>query len=180
MSQLCARLALAAGATPMEAELLLQAAPMHDVGKIAISDRILRKPGELDPEEWEIMKTHAAVGAELLAGSRSPVVQLGEVIALTHHERWDGNGYPRGLRREEIPFPSRVTAVCDVFDALISDRPYKEAWTVDDALAEIQAGSGGHFEPRLVDAFTDVFPEMVAIVERVAEEHGAPPPKRRS
>jgi HD-GYP domain-containing protein (c-di-GMP phosphodiesterase class II) len=180
MSQLCSRLALAAGATPMEAELLLQAAPMHDVGKIAIPDRILRKPGKLDAEEWEIMKTHAAVGAELLAGSRSPVVQLGEVIALTHHERWDGKGYPRGLRREEIPFHARVTAVCDVFDALISDRPYKQAWTVDQALEEIQRDSGAHFEPRLAEAFTEVFPDIVAIVERVAEEHGAPPPKRGS
>jgi putative two-component system response regulator len=108
------------------------------------------------------------------------VVQLGEVIALTHHERWDGSGYPRGLRREEIPFSARVTAVCDVFDALISDRPYKDAWPVEDALAEIQTESGGHFEPRLVDAFTEAFPDMVAIVERVADEHGAPPPPRGS
>jgi putative two-component system response regulator len=180
MSQMCSHLALAAGATPMEAELLLQAAPMHDVGKIAIPDRILRKPGKLDAEEWEIMQTHAAVGAELLAGSRSPVVQLGEVIALTHHERWDGSGYPRGLRRDEIPFSARVTAVCDVFDALISDRPYKDAWSVEEALAEIQEESGGHFEPRLVEAFTEVFPEIVKIVERVADEHGAPPPPRGS
>jgi putative two-component system response regulator len=178
MSRLCSRLALAAGATPMEAELLLQAAPMHDVGKIAIPDRILRKPGKLEPDEWEIMKSHAAVGAELLAGSRSPVVQLGESIALTHHERWDGSGYPRGLRGEEIPFPARVVAVCDVFDALISDRPYKEAWSVDRALDEIRAESGGHFEPRLVEAFEAVFADMVQIVEQVAAEHGAPAPVR--
>jgi HD-GYP domain-containing protein (c-di-GMP phosphodiesterase class II) len=178
MSRLCSRLALAAGATPMEAELLLQAAPMHDVGKIAIPDRILRKPGKLEADEWEIMKSHAAVGAELLAGSRSPVVQLGEQIALTHHERWDGTGYPRGLRGEEIPFPARVVAVCDVFDALISDRPYKEAWTVDRALAEIKGESGEHFEPRLVEAFDAVFEDMVKIVEQVAAEHGAPAPAR--
>ena len=178
MSRLCMRLALAAGATPMEAELLLQAAPMHDVGKIAIPDRILLKPGKLEPDEWEIMKSHAAVGAELLAGSRSPVVQLGEQIALTHHERWDGSGYPRGLRGEEIPFSARVVAVCDVFDALISDRPYKQAWSVDRALEELQTERGGHFEPRLVDAFEAVFTDMVGIVEQVAAEHGAPAPVR--
>jgi HD-GYP domain-containing protein (c-di-GMP phosphodiesterase class II) len=178
MSRMCSRLALAAGATPMEAELLLQAAPMHDVGKIAIPDRILRKPGKLEPDEWEIMKSHTAIGAELLAGSRSPVVQLGEAIALTHHERWDGTGYPRGLRGEEIPFPARVVAVCDVFDALISDRPYKRAWTVDQALEEIRGERGGHFEPRLVDAFEATFRDMVRIVEQASAEHGAPAPAR--
>jgi HD-GYP domain-containing protein (c-di-GMP phosphodiesterase class II) len=178
MSRMCSRLALAAGATPMEAELLLQAAPMHDVGKIAIPDRILRKPGKLEPDEWEIMQSHTRIGAELLAGSRSPVVQLGEAIALTHHERWDGSGYPRGLRGEEIPFSARVVAVCDVFDALISDRPYKAAWSVDDALREIKSESGGHFEPRLVQAFESAFPDMVQIVEQVAAEHGAPAPVR--
>ena len=178
MSRMCMRLALAAGATPMEAELLLQAAPMHDVGKIAIPDRILNKAGKLAPDEWEIMKSHAAVGAELLAGSRSPVVQLGESIALTHHERWDGTGYPRGLRGEEIPFPARVVAVCDVFDALISNRPYKQAWTVERALEELLSERGGHFEPRLVDAFAAVFEDMVQIVEQVAAEHGSPAPER--
>jgi response regulator RpfG family c-di-GMP phosphodiesterase len=178
MSRMCSRLALAAGATPMEAELLLQAAPMHDVGKIAIPDRILRKPGKLEPDEWEIMKSHTKIGAELLAGSRSPVVQLGEAIALTHHERWDGTGYPRGLRGEEIPFPARVVAVCDVFDALISDRPYKQAWTVDQALEEIKRERGGHFEPRLVDAFEATFRDMVQIVEQASAEHGAPAPAR--
>jgi response regulator RpfG family c-di-GMP phosphodiesterase len=178
MSQLCLRLALAAGGTPMEAELLLQAAPMHDVGKIAIPDRILRKPGSLETDEWEIMKSHAPVGAELLAGSRSPVVQLGESIALTHHEHWDGTGYPRGLRGEEIPFPARVVAVCDVFDALISDRPYKQAWPMESALEEIKRESGGHFEPRLVEAFEAVFADMVQIVEQVAAEHGTPAPVR--
>jgi putative two-component system response regulator len=124
------------------------------------------------------MKSHAAVGAELLAGSRSPVVQLGEVIALTHHERWDGKGYPRGLKGEEIPFSARVVAICDVFDALISDRPYKSAWTMQEALEEIRRESGGHFEPRLVDTFERIFPQLVAIVEQAAAEHGDTPPAR--
>jgi HD-GYP domain-containing protein (c-di-GMP phosphodiesterase class II) len=178
MSRMCSHLAMAAGATPREAELLLHAAPMHDVGKIAIPDQILRKPGKLEPEEWEIMKSHAAVGAELLAGSRSPVVQLGELIALTHHERWDGRGYPRGLKGEEIPFSARVTAICDVFDALISNRPYKQAWTMRDALEEIKRERGGHFEPRLVDTFERIYPQLVAIVEQAAAEHGDAPPAR--
>jgi HD-GYP domain-containing protein (c-di-GMP phosphodiesterase class II) len=172
MSRMCAQVALAAGATPAEADMLLHAAPMHDVGKIAIPDHILRKPGKLSPEEWAIMKSHSAIGAELLAGSRSPVVQLGEVIALTHHERWDGTGYPRGLKGEEIPFVARVTAICDVFDALISDRPYKRAWTMEDALAEIKRERGRHFEPRLVDAFVEEFETLLAIVEQAADELG--------
>jgi HD-GYP domain-containing protein (c-di-GMP phosphodiesterase class II) len=178
MSRMCSHLALAAGATPQEAEQLLHAAPMHDVGKIAIPDQILRKAGRLEPEEWEIMKSHAAVGAELLAGSRSPVVQLGEVIALTHHERWDGSGYPRGLEGEEIPFSARVVAVCDVFDALISDRPYKSAWTMREALEEIVRERGRHFEPRVVDTFQRIFPQLAAIVEQAAAEHGDTPPAR--
>ena len=171
MSRMCARVALAAGASPSEAEMLLNAAPMHDVGKLAISDQILRKPGTLEPEEWEIMKSHAAVGAELLSGSRSPVVQLGEVIALTHHEHWDGNGYPRQLKGPEIPFAARVTAICDVFDALISDRPYKKAWTLPEALEEIRRERGGHFDPALVDVFIEIFDDLVALDGEVAEEH---------
>ena len=157
--------------------MLLHAAPMHDIGKIAIPDRILLKPGKLEPDEWEIMKSHAAVGAELLAGSRSPVVQLGEVIALTHHERWDGTGYPRGLRGEEIPLVARIIAVCDVFDALVSDRPYKTAWSVEDALEEIKSERGKHFEPRLADAFWTPPPASWPS-SRGPAEYGAPPPVR--
>jgi putative two-component system response regulator len=132
-----------------EAELLRHASAMHDVGKIAIPDTILRKPGPLTAEEWEVMKRHTTIGGDLLAGSRSPLVQMGEVIARTHHERWDGSGYPAGLAGEDIPLVGRICAVCDVFDALTSPRPYKHAWTVDDALTEIAAQSGRHFDPRL-------------------------------
>jgi HD-GYP domain-containing protein (c-di-GMP phosphodiesterase class II) len=170
MSRICARLALAAGATPEEAEMILHAAPMHDVGKIAIPDRVLLKPGKLDPDEWELMKRHTLLGAELLSGSRSPVVQMGELIALTHHEKWNGGGYPRGLRESEIPFVARVVAVCDVFDALISERPYKRPWSVQAALAEIKTHSGSHFDPYVVDVFEAMFREVVDIVEGEARE----------
>jgi CHASE2 domain-containing sensor protein len=149
MSELCHRLALAAGMAPEEAEVLRHASAMHDVGKIAIPDAILRKPGPLTEGEWEVMKSHTTIGADLLAGSRSPLVQMGEVIARTHHERWDGSGYPAGLAGDDIPLVGRICAVADVFDALTSPRPYKQAWPVDDALAEISAQSGRHFDPRL-------------------------------
>jgi HD-GYP domain-containing protein (c-di-GMP phosphodiesterase class II) len=170
MSRVCARVLLAAGATPEEAEMILHAAPMHDVGKIAIPDRVLLKPGKLDPDEWELMKQHTVLGAELLSGSRSPVVQMGELIALTHHEKWDGGGYPRGLRGGEIPFVSRVVAVCDVFDALISERPYKRPWSVEAALAEIKVHRGSHFDPYVVDVFETMFSEVLDIVEGEARE----------
>jgi HD-GYP domain-containing protein (c-di-GMP phosphodiesterase class II) len=174
MSRLCAHLALAAGAESRVADMLLNAAPMHDVGKIGIPDHILLKPGKLDDQEWEIMRSHSAIGAELLAGSRSPVVQMGEVIALTHHERWDGSGYPRGLKGDEIPFVARVTAICDVFDALISERPYKPAWSLERAREEIQSESGKHFDPELVAIFNRIFPEMTEIVDDANREAGLP------
>jgi response regulator RpfG family c-di-GMP phosphodiesterase len=170
MSRVAHLLALACGLDPHDAEMLLHAAPMHDVGKIGIPDAILLKPGELDPDEWETMKRHAVIGAELLAGSHSPVVQLGETIALTHHERYDGTGYPAGLRGEEIPFVARITAVCDVFDALISKRPYKRPWSHEAALAEIQAQSGRHFDPVVVEAFTRIYPEVLEIVRAVGHD----------
>jgi HD-GYP domain-containing protein (c-di-GMP phosphodiesterase class II) len=179
MSRMCSRLALAAGASPDLAEMLLNAAPMHDVGKIGIPDHILLKPGKLDADEWEVMKSHAMIGSELLAGSRSPVMQMGELIALTHHERWDGTGYPRGLKGEEIPFGARITAVCDVFDALISQRPYKEPWPLEDALEEIKKDSGGHFDPEIVDVFVSIFSELVSIVDAANREAGVPAPLRR-
>jgi CHASE2 domain-containing sensor protein len=154
------RLALAAGWSAIEAETLRWAAVLHDVGKIGVPDRVLLKPGRLDPDEWEIMKTHAEIGASMLSGSGSPLVQLGEEIARTHHERWDGSGYPRGLRGEEIPVAGRIVAICDVFDALRSRRPYKPAWTLDEALAEIAAQRGRHFDPALVDLFVPLAREL--------------------
>jgi HD-GYP domain-containing protein (c-di-GMP phosphodiesterase class II) len=159
IGELSYRLALAAGMRPDEAELLKRASAMHDLGKIAIPDQILRKPGPLEPEEREIIERHTTIGAELLAGSRSPLVQLAEVIARTHHERWDGTGYPLGLEGEAIPLAGRITAVCDVYDALVSDRPYKRAWTEAEARDELRAQSGRHFDPRLVELFLALVPE---------------------
>jgi CHASE2 domain-containing sensor protein len=153
MSRLCHRLALATGMPKAEADRLRHASAMHDIGKIGIPDRILQKPGKLDPEEWAIMKTHTTMGATILGGSNAPLIQMAETIALTHHERWDGSGYPAGLAGEQIPLIGRIVAICDVFDALLSVRPYKHAWTLDDALSEIRAQSGRHFDPNLVEPF---------------------------
>src|SRR5215217_240237 len=153
MSKLAQRLALAAGMDREQAEMLLQASALHDIGKIGIPDRVLLKPGKLDADEWELMKTHTTIGAQLLAGSSSEVVQMAERIALTHHERWDGRGYPHGLAGEDIPFESRICTIADVFDALMSERPYKKAWPVSDALAEIARMSGSAFEPWLAEVF---------------------------
>ncbi|MBV9868173.1 MAG: response regulator [Abitibacteriaceae bacterium] len=133
--------------------LIQRAALLHDVGKIGVSDLILLKSGKLTDEEIETMKTHAQVGAALLAGGRSELVQMAERIARTHHERWDGSGYPNGLKAEAIPVEGRILAIVDVFDALTHDRPYKKAWPVAEALAEITRQSGRHFDPHMVAAF---------------------------
>jgi len=176
MSRISHLLARAARMEPAQCELLLHAAPMHDIGKIGIPDSILLKPGPLAPDEWEQMKTHTTIGAELLAGSHSPVVQLGEVIALTHHERWDGSGYPRGLAGEDTPLVGRICAIADVFDALISERPYKNAWAHEDAASEIASQAGRQFDPDLVDLFLALQPaleDLLACAE--AEAESAPP-----
>jgi len=160
MSRMCGQLALDAGMSRDQAEQLMHASSMHDIGKIAIPDRVLLKQGPLSPEEWEVMKSHTTVGAQLLSGSRSPVVRMAEVIARTHHEKWDGTGYPEGLIGDEIPLVSRICAVCDVFDALVSDRPYKDAWLVDDALSEVRRLAGTHLDPRLADLFVERRPDL--------------------
>jgi len=134
-------------------DLLEEAAALHDIGKIAVPDAILRKRGPLTPDEMMVMRTHTTAGSRTLAGSRSPVLQLAERIALTHHERWDGTGYPRGLMGSSIPLEGRVVAVADVFDALTHERPYKHAWSAQAAAAEIAAGAGTQFDPTVVDAF---------------------------
>src|SRR4051794_28601713 len=162
MSRMCAELGRASGLAESDIELLLHAASMHDIGKIAIPDRVLLKQGPLEPDEWELMKSHTIVGAEMLAGSRSPVVQMGEIIARAHHEKWDGTGYPLGLRGEEIPVVARICAVCDVFDALVSDRPYKAAWPVEKALDELRRLAGRHLDPRLVALFVERRPDLRA------------------
>jgi putative two-component system response regulator len=133
---------------------------MHDVGKIGIPDRVLLKPEKLDAEEWALMQSHTTIGGAILAGSSSPLLQMAEAISLTHHERWDGSGYPAGLRGEAIPLAARICTVCDVFDALISNRRYKDRWLVEEAVDELEAQRGRHFDPALVDAFLALVPEL--------------------
>jgi putative two-component system response regulator len=157
---LCRRLALHIGWSPADAETLMHATVAHDIGKIGIPDTILLKDGPLDAAEWQTMKTHTTIGGQLLAGSNNPLVQMAQTIALSHHERWDGTGYPAGLSGEDIPLVGRICAVVDVYDALLSKRPYKEAWLVQDVLAEIQRARGTHFDPAVVDAFLEFAPSL--------------------
>jgi len=153
-----------------EQELLLRAAPMHDVGKIAIRDEILLKPGRLDPTEFEIMKTHAEKGYELLSGSASSLLDTAALIARTHHEKFDGSGYPQGLAGEDIPLYGRIVAVADVFDALTTERPYKKAWEIEHAVRFLEEGSGNHFDPACVDAFIAQLDNALVIRARFQDE----------
>jgi putative two-component system response regulator len=164
MSHHARMIALAANCGEEWAELLFNAAPMHDVGKIGIPDNILLKPGKLDPDEWEVMNTHSAIGAEIIGDHQSELMCLSRVIAESHHEKWNGTGYPKGLKGEEIPLAGRIVALADVFDALTSERPYKKAWSIEDALAFIKKESGSHFDPDLAAVFENVLPEMLKIM----------------
>lgn len=168
MSKMCELLGASIGFCDSECDLLLNASPMHDIGKIGIPDRVLLKHSKLDPEEWEIMKTHAQIGADLLSGD-SELMEMASSIALTHHEKWDGAGYPNGLKGEDIPLSGRIAALCDVFDALTSNRPYKKAWSIEDSCAEIKSCNGTHFEPRLVEKFIQILPDIIAITKEYAD-----------
>jgi len=145
-------------------ELIELAAPMHDTGKIGISHAILKKPGKLDAEQWEEMKTHSQIGYNILSGSEEPVFRLAADIALHHHERWDGTGYPGRLAGLDIPVSARVVALADVFDALTMKRPYKEAWPLDKVVATIRESSGTHFEPAMVEAFLSVMEDICTVM----------------
>jgi CHASE2 domain-containing sensor protein len=160
IGRLSQQLALQIGWSEEDAEVLRHASAMHDIGKIGIPDHILLKPGKLDPQEWEVIKAHTTTGAQILADSSNPLVQMARDIAMSHHEHWDGSGYPAGLKGEEIPTAARICAVVDVYDALLAKRSYKEAWTPQQALAEIQQGSGTHFDPKLVAAFLALAPQL--------------------
>jgi putative two-component system response regulator len=153
-----------------EQELLLAAAPMHDIGKVGTPDLILLKPGRLDPEEMAVMKRHAVIGYEVLRGSSSPLLQAAAEIAHTHHEKFDGSGYPRGLAGEQIPLFGRIVAVADVFDALTSARPYKAAWSLERALQLLVEGRGNHFDPACVDAFMAAWDEVLEIRQRFQDD----------
>lgn len=166
MSHYSKILALAYGFSDAAAEILLHAAPMHDIGKIGIPDSIMLKPGKLTKEEFDIMKTHPQIGAEILGDCDSELLLIAKSVALTHHEKWDGSGYPNGLSGEEIPVEGRIVAVADVFDALTSKRPYKEAWSVEKTLDLMRSEKGKHFEPKLVDLLEENLPQILAIKAR--------------
>jgi len=169
MSNMAVAIAKASGFDARQCDLLLNAAPMHDIGKIGIPDHILLKPGKFEPEEWEIMKTHAQIGADILFGDDSKLMKMAYDIALSHHEKWNGKGYPYGLEGEAIPLVGRITAIADVFDALTSKRPYKEAWSIEKSVELFKEESGQHFDPKLVEIFLDKLPEIIAIKEKYSE-----------
>jgi putative two-component system response regulator len=165
----CGILAAAAGLPAHQVHLLEVAGPMHDVGKIGIPDAILLKPGKLDPGEWEIMKTHTSIGHQLLSGSESEYLEVGASVALTHHERWDGAGYPQGLATEEIPIEGRICAIADVFDALTSERPYRPAFPVEQAVDMLRAGRGSQFDPGLLDLFIENLDRILSAKQKTQQ-----------
>lgn len=169
MSYISVVIGRAAGMDDETTDLLLNASPMHDIGKIGIPDKILLKPGKFEPAEWEVMKTHAQIGADILSGDDTPMMAMAREIALTHHEKWDGSGYPNALKGESIPLVGRVSALADVFDALTSERPYKKAWEVEDAIDYIKEQSGKHFDPKLVELFIENLDEIVLIKDKYME-----------
>lgn len=153
----------------------IYAVATHDVGKIGIAEEaLLQKPDQLSPQEFAIMKTHSVIGAKLLSGNDAPLLKMAKGIALTHHERWDGSGYPKGLSREEIPLAGRIAAICDVFDALTSQRPYKHAWNTDEAFSEVAKGKGKQFDPELVDHFLARKNEIAIIRKRFSPANDDP------
>jgi len=152
-----------------EQEIILEASPMHDVGKVGTPDHILLKPGRLDAEEFDIMKQHASCGYDILRQGSSRLMQVAAEIAVTHHEKFNGKGYPNGLQGEDIPLRGRIVAVADVFDALTSERPYKKAWPVEEAVDLLKSESGEHFDPQCVDAFLTSLDEAMEIMKRFQE-----------
>ena len=176
MSHYSAAIANQLGLNQEFREFILYAAPMHDIGKIGIPDRVLLKPSELDPDEWEIMKQHTTIGAQILQGAEANFIKLAEVIALTHHEKWDGSGYPQGLKGPEIPLSGRIVAIADVFDALTSERLYKSPLPLEKSFAIIKEGRGSHFDPEVVDAFFAIEDKIVAKLNRwqFLSENSAP------
>jgi putative two-component system response regulator len=173
MSRYAAMVAKKMGFNESDVEDLLFAAPMHDVGKIGVPDHILLKPGKLNDDEWVIMRQHTNFGAKILEGSNEKIVQIGEMIAFSHHEKWDGSGYPNKLKGEEIPVFARISAIADVFDALTSDRPYrKEPFSIEQSLAMIKDGKGTHFDPAVVDAFLSIIEDVLKVKERLNSQKG--------
>lgn len=174
MSHYSAAIGQKMGLAKKAVEAILYAAPMHDIGKIGIPDNILLKPGKLNSEEWEIMKQHTIVGGNILKDSKIGFVRMGAMIAMTHHERWDGSGYPNGLKGRLVPLAGRIVALADVFDALTSNRPYKRAFSIEKSTRIIEEGRGNHFDPDVVDAFFSTFDEILQIKEMHQDEEQSP------
>ncbi|MGL4938460.1 MAG: HD-GYP domain-containing protein [Shewanella sp.] len=169
MSHYARILAIKLGLPTTFCDLIFNAAPMHDIGKIGTPDVVLKKPGKLDAQEWEIMQQHAAIGAEIIGEHSDPLLQMARRIALTHHEKWDGSGYPNGLRGEDIPLEGRIIAIADVFDALTSQRPYKQAWTIEATMTLFDDQAGKHFDPQLVAVFKQILPDVIAVRDTYLE-----------
>jgi putative two-component system response regulator len=173
MSHYARLIANAHGLGEEAANIIFNTAPMHDIGKIGIPDAILLKPGRLDAEEWKVMYQHPVMGAEIIGKHDNELLESARIIALSHHEKWDGSGYPRGLKGEDIPLEGRIVAIADVFDALLSQRPYKAAFSVERSLQLMDADSGRHFDPVLLEAFHRALPEILRVKDIYADEFGA-------
>lgn len=173
MSHYARLIAIAHGLGEESANTIFNTAPMHDIGKIGIPDAILLKPGKLDAEEWKVMHRHPIMGAEIIGKHDNGLLETARIIALTHHEKWDGSGYPQGLKGQAIPLEGRIVAIADVFDALVSVRPYKQAFPVEDSLRIMEDACGKHFDPDLMPAFRQALPEILRVKEIYADEFGA-------
>ena len=169
VAQISQLIASGIGLSPQRCRMIYLAAPLHDIGKIGIADAILSKPGKLTPDELTIMRTHVSIGARILEHGSSEVIRTAELIAQSHHERWDGAGYPDKLSGTDIPIEARLVAIADVFDALCSERPYKRAWPIEEAHREIVSLSGTHFDPACVAAFETRWPEILALMSATPE-----------
>ena len=170
MSHYSRLLALEAGLEEKRTEILFNAAPMHDIGKIGIPDMILLKPGRLTEEEWGVMRRHPEIGAGIISIQHSPMLEMARIVALTHHEKWDGTGYPQGLVGENIPIEARIVAIADVFDALTTKRPYKAAWSIEKATELLQDSAGSHFDPQMVPLFIGIIPQILEVREKWKEQ----------
>lgn len=173
MSHYAKVLGIAAGMSEVMADMMLDAAPMHDIGKIGIPDSILQKTGPLDDSEWIVMQSHTKMGADIIGDDSSELLRMAKAVAISHHEHWDGGGYPNGLAGEDIPMVGRIVAIADVFDALTSVRPYKSSWPVEDALTYLQEKSGVQFDPKLVPLFVENIDKVLAIKEQYFD-HATP------
>ncbi len=179
MSHYSRLLAEAAGLSSDRVDLIYKASPMHDIGKLGIADSILKKPGKLTDEEFAAMQKHPAIGAGIIGRQGSELLEVARVVALTHHEKWNGRGYPRGKVGEDIPIEGRIVAIADVFDALTSTRPYKPAWTIERTLEVMTKDAGTHFDPSLIPVFFERLPDILAVKQQYGEESVAPVPEAK-